>query len=140
LNRIFFLSCIYLLSQEIIPIISKNSDESYEVYYGLPDDKIQELSPRLSNLYGYSLLHFLYSTAVPRVIQKWLKTPLVPEILTRVFLSPSSYGHKVLMKSPPKFEKFELFPHPYNDPTVVRTQSPSFGVLTNSKSVCRIFV
>ncbi|KAJ3013090.1 UNVERIFIED_CONTAM: hypothetical protein HDU68_000881 [Siphonaria sp. JEL0065] len=129
---------------EITPILNRNNTGvPYEINFGIPDTPTNTqqatVSSRLALLDGYSPIQKMFFVIVPEFILRWFGLLPVPRTLINAYLHKNTPQHMSLFKSGPDFTGREAeFPWNYNDPTLLRSQSPSFCCLTNARSLARL--
>ncbi|KAJ3012465.1 hypothetical protein HKX48_006265 [Thoreauomyces humboldtii] len=94
----------------------------------------ESLHSKVSLLVPYPTLHMIWAIFSPR---SWQKEPVPPTMMDAV-LKTSSYSHKSLIGSGPKFPWYQMWPRGYNKKEIWSGESPSFGGITNAKSLSRL--
>ncbi|KAI8807884.1 beta-lactamase/transpeptidase-like protein [Cladochytrium replicatum] len=111
-----------LLKQEIMPALG------VEFYLGLP----KELDSRVSLLVGFPLLRTVAKLVVPSRFQA---TPVSGGTKDLLF-NRRSVSYKALAGSNPK--QIRMWPHTHNRREIWRAEGPSYGGITNAKSLARM--
>ncbi|KAJ3257404.1 hypothetical protein HDU77_002710 [Chytriomyces hyalinus] len=114
----------------------------FEFHYGIPDtpqDLSDSVQSRVAPLDGPSLVYTLFHIVVPTRLLRVLGLFPIPDAIVTAFLNKNSYPNKALFSSGPDFTgRNGEFPWMYNDPTLRRSQSPSFNGLTNARSLAAL--
>ncbi|KAI8612687.1 beta-lactamase/transpeptidase-like protein [Chytriomyces sp. MP71] len=124
------------------PRESSTQSSPFQFHYGIPDEPTalsEAVRKRMTQLDGPSLVQMMFQILVPRPLLRALGIYPIPFALIKAYLLPGSIPNKALLSSGPDFTgRNGDFPFMYNDPTLRRTQSPSFNGLTNARSLARL--
>ncbi|KAI9347459.1 beta-lactamase/transpeptidase-like protein [Zopfochytrium polystomum] len=131
----------YVVQEDILPIISSSTsnERPYEFYLGLTDSQYPALLPRLAPVIGLSPLQSLFHLLVPHSIQRALGAVPISTVMFDALLDPSSICAKAVFRSGPTFDPtWKQFPETYNNEFIWRSENPSFGGLTNARTLARL--
>ncbi|KAJ3161582.1 hypothetical protein HK101_000801 [Irineochytrium annulatum] len=117
-----------ILREDVIPILGPG----HEFYFGLP----KEEHDRVARLHGYPMAQILFQIVTPGWLQEKLGTKPFPKVMVEAFLDKASFSHKVLIKSGPE-TGVEEWPQRFNDHRIWEAEGPSFGGMTNSRTLAR---
>ncbi|TPX32746.1 hypothetical protein SmJEL517_g04210 [Synchytrium microbalum] len=111
-----------IIRQDIMPGLD------VEFYLGLPQDKENRVSP----IMGYPALRTMAKLLLPSRFQ----TEPLPPTVRRALFDSSSISYKATRGSSPK--QIRPWPHSHNRREVWASEGPSYGGITNAKSLARL--
>ncbi|KAI9335646.1 beta-lactamase/transpeptidase-like protein [Zopfochytrium polystomum] len=131
----------YVVQEDILPIISSStpSERPYEFYLGLTDEQYPTLIPRVAPVIGLSMLQSVFNLLVPHSIQHALGSVPISAVMFDAIMDPTSICAKAVFRSGPTFDPtWKQFPETYNNEYIWRSENPSFGGLTNARTLARL--
>ncbi|KAJ3207103.1 hypothetical protein HDU82_004061 [Entophlyctis luteolus] len=123
--------------------VTAESKAAFQFHYGIPDapaEVVRKIHATRANLDGYSFVQKLFFVVAPTFILRWFGLYPVPPAFVKAYLAKGTPQNKALMASGPDFSESEVSDNPwcYNDPVLLKSQSPSFSGITNARSLARI--
>ncbi|ORY27593.1 beta-lactamase/transpeptidase-like protein [Rhizoclosmatium globosum] len=139
-RRVTGLTVREIMYTEIMPLLNKNHPDSpFEFHYGIPDgpaDLVESLGVRVAPLDSASYIYKIFHAIAPNSFLSLFGHLKVDPALINAYFFKDTESSKSLIGSGPDFKGREAeFPWSYNDAVLRRSQSPSFNVLTNSRSL-----
>ncbi|KAJ3087810.1 hypothetical protein HK102_010234 [Quaeritorhiza haematococci] len=111
-----------IIRQEIMPALN------IEYYLGLP----REQEPRLTPLNGYPAIRTIAKIIMPTVVKE---EPVSP-VFKKVLFQRKSVSHKAIAGSTPR--QLRIWPHTHNRREIWAAEGPSYGGITNARSMVRL--
>ncbi|KAJ3182784.1 hypothetical protein HK101_009883 [Irineochytrium annulatum] len=116
-----------ILREDVVPLLGPEHD----FHFGLP----RHLHDRVSLLHEFPMAQTLFQVVMPAWAQERLGTTPFPQGMMDAIGDKSSYAHKVLIKGgvQTRVDGWQR----YNDHRIWEAEGPSFGGITNAKTLAR---